>query len=46
MLGADHTPAPACLDADGRYGGEIEFYCQGPGKAVAIRAFAERYGTT
>ena len=31
-------------DADGRYGGSIEFYCQGPGKAEAISAFAERYG--
>ncbi len=45
MLGADHYAGTRMSrDADGRYGGEIEFYCQGPGKAVAIRAFAERYG--
>ena len=45
MLGVDHYAGTRMnRDADGRYGGEIEFYCQGPGKAEAIRGFAERYG--
>ena len=45
MLGVDHYAATRMSrDADGRYGGSIEFYCQGTGKAEAIRAFAQRYG--
>lgn len=45
MLGVDHYAGTRMTrDENGRYGGEIEFYCQGPGKAEAIRAFAERYG--
>ena len=45
MLGVDHYAGTRMnRDDEGRYGGEIEFYCQGPGKAEAIRAFAERYG--
>ncbi|MBB1025028.1 MULTISPECIES: HAD family hydrolase [Dietzia] len=45
MLGVDHYAGTRMSrDADGRYGGSIEFYCQGPGKAEAIRGFAQRYG--
>lgn len=45
MLGADHYAGTRMArDADGRYAGEIEFYCQGRGKAEAVRVFAERYG--
>jgi len=44
MLGVDHYAGTRMtLDEDGRYAGEIEFYCQGRGKVEAIRAFAERY---
>lgn len=32
------------VDADGRYVGELEFYCYGPAKAVAIRALAHDKG--
>jgi HAD superfamily hydrolase (TIGR01490 family) len=32
------------VDADGRYTGELAFYCYGENKAVAIREHAERYG--
>ncbi len=32
------------VDADGRYTGELEFYCYGENKAVAIRERAEQYG--
>jgi HAD superfamily hydrolase (TIGR01490 family) len=45
MLGVDHYAGTRmALDAEGRYGGSIEFYCQGTGKAEAIRGFADRYG--
>lgn len=45
MLGVDHYAGTRMSrDADGRYGGSIEFYCQGKGKAEAIRGFADRYG--
>lgn len=45
MLGVDHYAGTRMtLDDSGRYAGEIEFYCQGPGKVEAMRAFAERYG--
>ena len=44
MLGVDHYAGTRMrLDSDGRYAGEIEFYCQGPGKVEAIHSFAERY---
>jgi HAD superfamily hydrolase (TIGR01490 family) len=34
----------AAVDGDGRYTGEMEFYCAGENKAVAIRQEAERRG--
>jgi HAD superfamily hydrolase (TIGR01490 family) len=44
-LGVDEALATrAELDDDGRYTGAVEFYCQGPGKAEAIRSIAERDG--
>lgn len=45
LLGADEVIASrAEVDPDGRYTGEIEFYCYGPHKATAIREFAQRQG--
>ena len=45
MLGVDHYAGTRMSrDDQGRYGGEIEFYCQGRGKAEALRGFAQRYG--
>ena len=45
MLGVDHYAGTRMkLGEDGRYAGEIDFYCQGPGKVEAMRAFAQRYG--
>ncbi len=45
MLGADHYAGTRMSrDDDGRYAGEIEFYCQGRGKSEALRGFATRYG--
>jgi HAD superfamily hydrolase (TIGR01490 family) len=43
-LGADDCAATRMVVADGRYTGEIEFYCYGEGKAVAARELAGRHG--
>jgi HAD superfamily hydrolase (TIGR01490 family) len=43
-LGADDCAATRMVVADGRYTGEIEFYCYGEGKAVAARELADRHG--
>ena len=44
LLGADHVVATRLTVADGRYTGEIDFYCYGENKAVAMRDLAEREG--
>nr|WP_185976210.1 HAD-IB family hydrolase [Mycolicibacterium sp. 018/SC-01/001] len=43
-LGATHAMATRMVVEDGRYTGEIAFYCYGEGKAEAIRALAAREG--
>lgn len=44
-LGVDDAIASrACIDANGRYTGEVEFYSYGPFKAEAMREVAERDG--
>jgi HAD superfamily hydrolase (TIGR01490 family) len=44
MLGVDGAIASrAAIDDEGRYTGKIEFYAQGEGKAVAIRALADSH---
>lgn len=43
-LGATHAMATRMVVADGRYTGEIAFYCYGEGKAQAIRELATREG--
>jgi HAD superfamily hydrolase (TIGR01490 family) len=43
-LGATHAMATRMVVEDGRYTGEIAFYCYGEGKVEAIRALAEREG--
>ncbi|MGZ4103912.1 MAG: HAD family hydrolase [Actinomycetota bacterium] len=44
-LGVPHFIATrAKVDADGLYTGELDFYCYGENKAVAIREHAHRYG--
>lgn len=43
-LGAQHAAATRMAVADGRYTGEIEFYCYGEGKATAARELAARHG--
>lgn len=43
-LGATHAMATRMVVEDGRYTGEIAFYCYGDGKAEAIRQLAAREG--
>lgn len=43
-LGASHAMATRMVVEDGRYTGEIAFYCYGEGKVEAIRALAAREG--
>lgn len=43
-LGATHAMATRMVVSDGRYTGEIAFYCYGEGKVDAIRALAAREG--
>jgi HAD superfamily hydrolase (TIGR01490 family) len=43
-LGATHAMATRMVVADGRYTGEIAFYCYGEGKVEAIRQLAQREG--
>ena len=45
FLGVDRTLATrAKVDDDGRYTGEVDFYCAGPFKPVAMAAMAEEMG--
>jgi HAD superfamily hydrolase (TIGR01490 family) len=43
-LGATHAMATRMVVADGRYTGEVAFYCYGEGKVHAIRELAAREG--
>lgn len=43
-LGAEHAAATRMTVVDGRYTGEIDFYCYGEGKATAARALAAEHG--
>ncbi|MDT7601954.1 MAG: hypothetical protein QOK26_4031 [Pseudonocardiales bacterium] len=43
-LGAEHSASTRMAVADGRYTGEIDFYCYGEGKSVAARALAQAQG--
>lgn len=43
-LGASYSTASRMRIVDGRYTGEVDFYCFGEAKAVAIAELAERHG--
>ncbi|RDI28046.1 HAD superfamily hydrolase (TIGR01490 family) [Rhodococcus sp. AG1013] len=43
-LGATHSTATRMVVEDGRYTGELEFYCYGDGKVEAMHALADRHG--
>ena len=40
MVGATHSVGTRMVVADGRYTGEIDFYCDGENKAIAIKQLA------
>ncbi|MGH3626124.1 MAG: HAD family hydrolase, partial [Sciscionella sp.] len=44
MLGVQHSVGTRMVIEDGRYTGEIEFYCFGEGKAAAIETLARLHG--
>ncbi|PZS12520.1 MAG: HAD-IB family hydrolase [Pseudonocardiales bacterium] len=44
MIGATHTLATRMVTHDGRYTGDVEFYCAGENKALAARQLAEERG--
>ena len=44
MIGATHTVATRMVAHDGRYTGDVEFYCAGENKALAARELAEQHG--
>jgi len=44
LVGADHAVATHLQVVDGRYTGNIDFYCYGENKALAVRELAEREG--
>ncbi|MGV9794983.1 HAD family hydrolase [Gordonia sp. ABSL49_1] len=44
LVGADHVRASRMKVVDGRYSGELEFYCHGEEKAVAMNEMADTYG--
>jgi HAD superfamily hydrolase (TIGR01490 family) len=44
LVGATHSAATRMAVADGRYSGEIDFYCYGEQKAVAMRELAAANG--
>ncbi|ROZ98561.1 HAD family phosphatase [Gordonia sp. OPL2] len=44
LLGVDHVEASEMRVVDGHYTGELEFYCYGENKAIAMTALAESRG--
>lgn len=44
LLGADRCAGTRMVVAEGRYTGEVEFYCSGENKATAARQLAEQHG--
>jgi HAD superfamily hydrolase (TIGR01490 family) len=44
MIGATHTVATRMVTHNGRYTGDVEFYCAGDNKALAARQLAQQQG--
>lgn len=44
LLGATHSAGTRMVSIDGRYTGEVEFYCSAENKAVAARELAGEFG--
>jgi phosphoserine phosphatase len=43
MVGATHSVGTRMVVADGRYSGEVDFYCAGENKAIAVKQLAEQH---
>ncbi|RKT83993.1 HAD family hydrolase [Saccharopolyspora antimicrobica] len=44
LLGADHWSGTRMVVVDGRYTGDVDFYCSAENKAIAARELAEEHG--
>jgi HAD superfamily hydrolase (TIGR01490 family) len=44
MIGADHSVGTRMVAHDGRYTGDVDFYCAADNKAVAIKQLAAEHG--
>ena len=44
MIGATHSIGTRMVEANGRYTGEIDFYCYGENKAIAMKQLAAEQG--
>lgn len=44
MIGATHSVGTRMVESDGKYTGEIEFYCYGDNKATAMKELAATHG--
>jgi HAD superfamily hydrolase (TIGR01490 family) len=44
MVGATHSVGTRMVVADGRYSGEVDFYCAGENKAIAAKQLSEKHG--
>jgi HAD superfamily hydrolase (TIGR01490 family) len=44
MVGASHSVGTRMVVSDGRYSGEIDFYCAGENKAIAVKQLAQKHG--
>ncbi|GAA3891803.1 HAD-IB family hydrolase [Saccharothrix violaceirubra] len=44
MVGATRSVGTRMVVTDGRYSGDVDFYCAGENKAVAVKRLAEEYG--
>ena len=44
MVGATHSLATRMVTHNGRYTGDVEFYCAGENKAIAVRELADQRG--
>ncbi|WP_374205686.1 HAD-IB family hydrolase [Crossiella sp. S99.2] len=44
MVGATHSVGTRMVVTEGRYSGDVDFYCYGENKAVAVRELAEEHG--
>jgi HAD superfamily hydrolase (TIGR01490 family) len=43
MVGATHSVGTRMVVAQGRYSGEVDFYCAGENKAIAVKQLAEQH---